>query len=846
MRVIAGHQRDAINDLQPLGRLPADRSVRLAIGLPLQHTNKLAGLLARLYNPSDVLYHHFLTPQQFASRFGPVPSEYQSVVAFFRRNGFKITAASSNRMLVDVSGLASDVERTFNVHLLTYRRPNEDREFFAPDRYPTVPAELPIIDIDGLSSYRLPRPRIHPAKAAAPKAGSAAGGAYIGGDFRAAYLPGVSLNGAGQSVGLVEFDGFYTNDILRYDKEAGQSQVPLQTVLIDDFNGIPGNVTNNSEVSVDIEAVEAMAPGLSNIIVYEASPTNSPNDILNRMAEDNTAAQLGCSWGWSGGPSAITDQILQQMAAQGQSFFCASGDDDAYSSGAIDDPSANNAPADSPYLTAVGGTTLTTTGPAGPWQSETVWNWGGGAGSGGGVSSYYPIPPWQQGITMQNNGSSASWRNIPDVSLTADNIGVIYNNGVTDVVGGTSCATALWAGFAALVNQQATELGQPPVGFLNPAIYQIGAGQNYSASFHDIVTGNNFSPASPGLFAAVPGYDLCTGWGTPSGYNLIAALTAPADPLQISPPAGFSSVGLAGGPFSTTSGQLSLSNSSSNSLAWSIAADVPWLSISPVNGNLTSTSSALITVTLTAAANNLAAGNYIGAVWCTNLTSGNAQNRQFQLTVEKELIQNGGFETGSFSGWTYIGVATYASVTFNQYYVHSGVYGAELGPSGALGYLSQTIPTVAGLNYLLSFWLVTPMVTSNEFNLAWNGASVCDLTNVAATSWTNLQFIVTATTTNSTLQFGLRDDAAFFGLDDIILSPFTAPTLQLSLGTSASPQFSWNAVSNITYQIQFTTNLAAPTWQNLTSFSAPTNCVMTFTDTLSQSTEKFYRILVIP
>ncbi|HEX4122816.1 MAG TPA: protease pro-enzyme activation domain-containing protein [Verrucomicrobiae bacterium] len=846
MRVVAGHRPGAVDALQAIGGLPPDHPLHLAIGLPLQHTNELADLLARLYNPSDPLYRHFLTPQQFCSRFSPTLSQYESVIAFVRQSGFKIAATSSNRMLVDISGPVSKVERAFNVRLSRYRHPTEAREFFAPDRQPSVPSAIPIIDIDGLSDYALPRPHIRPTQTAFPKAGSASGGAYMGGDFRAAYVPGVPLNGAGQSVGLLEFDGFYTNDILRYDQDAGLSQVPLQTILIDKFSGMPSNTTNNTEVSMDIEAVESMAPGLSNILVYEAYPTNSPNDILNQMVEDNAASQIGCSWGWSGGPSAATDQILQQMAAQGISFFCASGDGDAYLNGAVDDPSSDNAPSDSAYLTVVGGTTLTTTGPAGAWQSETVWNWGGGNGSAGGISSYYTIPSWQEGISMQNNGGSASWRNIPDVALTADNIYVVCNNGVSGSYGGTSCATALWAGFMALVNQQAATARQPPVGFVNPAIYQIGAGENYSASFHDIITGDNFSPSSPTSFAATVGYDLCTGWGTPAGYNLIVALTAPPDPLQISPAAGFVSTGLQGGPFSVMSQELSLTNSSSTNLAWSISPDVSWLTISPVNGDLSAASQSPITVTVNAAATNLPAGNYIGTVWCTNLTTGNAQNRQFRLNVLKTLVQNGGFESGGFNDWTYIGDPTYVSVTFNQYYVHSGVYGAELGPSGALGYLGQTIPTVPGLSYLLSFWLVTPLATSNEFNLSWNGALLCDQTNFTSTSWTNLQFIVFAAATNSTLQFGFRDDPAFFGLDDISLTPFTLPALQPVPETNAAPRFSWNAVSNTTYQIQFTTNLTAPAWQTLSSLIAPTTGVMTFTDAPSQSAQKFYRILVIP
>jgi hypothetical protein len=92
----------------------------------------------------------------------------------------------------------------------------------------------------------------------------------------------------------------------------------------------------------------------------------------------------------------------------------------------------------------------------------------------------------------------------------------------------------------------------------------------------------------------------------------------------------------------------------------------------------------------------------------------------------------------------------------------------------------------------------------------------------------------------------MRDDLGYFGLDDISLSPFIPPTLQPSLGSNASSQFSWNAVSNISYQIQFTTNLAVPNWQNLASMMSPTNCVMTFTNAPSQFAEELYRILIIP
>ncbi len=342
-------------------------------------------------------------------------------------------------------------------------------------------------------------------------------------------FPGVTLNGAGQTVGLLQFDGYYSNDIATYESQAGLPSVTLTNVPVDGGVGTPGSGV--TEVSLDIEMAISMAPGVSRIIVYEA-PNPSPwPDLLNRMANDNLAKQISSSWS-GGGPDPTSEQIFKQMAAQGQSFFNATGDSDAFT-GAISFPS------DSTNITEVGGTTLTTTGPGGSYVSETAWNWGldnrSYVGSSGGISPTYPIPIWQQGISMTANQGSTSKRNVPDVALTADNVWVFYGNGQSGSVGGTSCAAPLWAGFTALLNQQAALLGIPTVGFLNPAIYAIGKGPGYTTDFHDITSGNNFWPSSPTNFPAVPGYDLCTGWGTPAGQNLINALVVPPDTLGITP-----------------------------------------------------------------------------------------------------------------------------------------------------------------------------------------------------------------------------------------------------------------------------------------------------------------------
>ena len=161
-------------------------------------------------------------------------------------------------------------------------------------------------------------------------------------------------------------------------------------------------------------------------------------------------------------------------------------------------------------------------------------------GSSGGISTTYPIPSWQTNVATAANHGSTTFRNVPDVALTADNIFVVYGGGNWGSFGGTSAATPLWAGFMALVNEQANANGRPPLGFLNPTLYALAQGTNYPNLFHDITTGNNFWPGSPNLFPAAPGYDLCTGLGTPKGTSLITALAgAPViPPTPPSPPYG--------------------------------------------------------------------------------------------------------------------------------------------------------------------------------------------------------------------------------------------------------------------------------------------------------------------
>jgi hypothetical protein len=537
-KLISRHLTESWQKLPITGKPAATNLFRLAIGLPLQNTEELGAFMAQLYDPASTNYHRYLTTEEFTRRFGPTTDHYEAVAAFAASNGLHITARHPNRLVLDVEGQVMDVEKTFHVTLQTHRHPREARDFFAPDTEPTVDLIAPMLQVSGLNNYSIRRPKFQRVPAAVtaneitPRLGTGPTNTYIGKDFRNAYIPGMTnLTGAGQSVGLLQFDTYYTNDIARYCATGGiTTSVTLSNVAINAV-GTPGS--GNGEVTLDIQMVLAMAPGVSKIYVYEATNPTPWVDLLSRMANDNAAKQLSCSWGDTdpAAPDLASEQIFIQMAAQGQSFFNASGDSDAFTNGIP-------FPSESTNITQVGGTTLTATTNAGivTFSSETVWNWGisrsattyDGVGSSGGISLNFGLPIWQQGMNanLTSAGGSLTKRNVPDVSLTADNVYNISDNGTSKgAVGGTSCAAPLWAGFMALVNQQAAANGGSPAGFINPAVYAIGNSVYFTNCFHDITTRSNSWSASPTKFRAVTGYDLATGWGTPNGTNLINALS---------------------------------------------------------------------------------------------------------------------------------------------------------------------------------------------------------------------------------------------------------------------------------------------------------------------------------
>jgi subtilase family serine protease len=511
------------------GAVDTQQPLRVAIQLPLRNQAGLTVLLHDLYDPKSRHFHKFLSTAEFTDRFGPTARDYNTVVAWAKEKGLTVTATTPNRRLVAVEGPVKTVNRAFHITMRNYRHPSEARTFYSPDREPT-PAGLsvPLLQITGMNNYVRPHPMIQRGAVANIVNGSGPSGEYLPSDMRAAYYGSGPLTGAGQSIGIFSFDGYLPSDVQLYYARTGMSSsVPINNVLVDGFSGACTSVGSSTsstcddgEQVLDIVNAIGMAPGITQILFYEGS---SNTEILNRMATDNIAKVLSSSWGWNPADAASDDPIFQEFAAQGQSFVTASGDAGELNS------STYFFPAVDPYITVVGGTNLTTTGPGGSWSAETGW-----PQSSGGYINGTPIPSWQElkGVINSSNKGSTTLRNSPDVAAEAnfDNPTVVNGNFVTGF-GGTSFATPRWAGFLALVNQQSVANGKGTVGFINPALYNIGTSKSYSSAFHDITSGRNPPTAGSGSgFNAVTGYDLVTGWGSPAGVGLINQLAgAPAN-----------------------------------------------------------------------------------------------------------------------------------------------------------------------------------------------------------------------------------------------------------------------------------------------------------------------------
>ena len=522
-QTLSTHQvRPAIlnGEAKLVGPLPATQTLHFDIVLALRHQPELENFLQELYDPSSSSYRQFVTPQQFIERFGPSQEDWDAVLRFARANGFTVVGGSRDALDLQLQGTVRNINQAFHVTMGVYQHPTENRTFFSPDREPTPDLSVRLWHISGLDNYSIPRPAlVHKNIKVKSDAttGSCPGKSFCGSDMRAAYYGGTTLTGAGQNLGLLEFAGYDIADVKTYYKNANQTlNVTIKGISTDgtSLSCLASQNCDDTEQTIDITQAAGMAPNLITLYVYVGS---SDTALLGSMSTHSPLpAQLSSSWTWEPSDPSTDDPYFMKMASQGQNYFQAAGDNGHYT------PTSTYVwPADSAYVTVVGGTDLTTKSAGGAWSSEKTWVDGGGG--------YYtpdaiPIPTWQQlpGVITKANEGSTTLRNSPDVSANSNFSFYVCADQTTcteNEYGGTSFAAPMWAGYMALVNQQAAADGNPPVGFINPAIYAIGVGSDYDTDFHDITSGSNGLPATTG-------YDDATGWGSPNGSALITALAA--------------------------------------------------------------------------------------------------------------------------------------------------------------------------------------------------------------------------------------------------------------------------------------------------------------------------------
>ncbi|HWF51017.1 MAG TPA: protease pro-enzyme activation domain-containing protein [Solirubrobacteraceae bacterium] len=563
-----------------IGMLSPATKLGVTVALAPRDPAALAAFASAVSAPGSAVYRNYITPAQFAQRFGPTPAQVASVRSSLQAHGLDPGAVSANGLAIPVTATAGALSSAFSISFSRVQAPS-GRTAFASTAAPLFDATVAklVQGVVGLDTLSLPQPlalRAHGAAAgpsatrSAPHvvtggpqpcaAASAAGPgqqAYTADQIAAAYsfsgLYAAGDQGAGQTVAIYELESNDPNDIAGYQACYGTS-ASVSYVPVD---GGVGTGAGTGEASLDIETVIGLAPK-ANIIVYQGPNSNSgapgsgPYDVYNAMISQDRAKVITTSWGqcepMEGSSDATAESTLfQEAAAQGQTIVAAAGDngaEDCFTAGqnlngspAVDDPASQ------PFVTGVGGTMMASPGPP---PVESVWNNGGSLGAllgasagsgGGGISTLWKMPSYQADAMPSLNvgsgnssgtpcgASSGYCRQVPDVAANADPFTgyLIYYQGAWSGIGGTSAASPLWGALVALANASPACAGTT-VGFANPALYRA-AGSQYASSFNDVTAGNNdFTGTNGGRFAAGPGYDMGSGLGTPIASTLSVAL----------------------------------------------------------------------------------------------------------------------------------------------------------------------------------------------------------------------------------------------------------------------------------------------------------------------------------
>jgi subtilase family serine protease len=518
------------------------KEISVVLALPLGDSQGAADFARRVSDPKDQLFRHFITPEEFAARFGANQADYAALKEWVTANGLQISQESVARSLLTVRGTVAQFQDLFRTQLNSYRSP-DGREFYSAGIEPTIPNTISskVEGVIGLTESRqfAPLAKVYkrfgeepltPAVRTETAGGTGPGGAYAASDLRAAYFIPAFGGATPQTVAVFEQGGFHQSDV---DQYLDRMHLPNRPVTFVGVNGYDGSVNYDLvelEAVLDIDMVIGINPNVKEVLVYEDGKDSfqvALLDALEQVAKDNKAQNLSISYGQDErqqGKSAIKAEntALIQLASQGITVLVSAGDDGAYGrSGTAFIPAHLEAPdpGSQPYVTSVGGTTLFTFANEAYLQEE-VWNdlgFSDGA-TGGGVSSYWPIPTWQSPSLVTGNGGSPTKRNVPDVAAVGNPLtGVaVYSkiNGGWIQTGGTSVSAPIWAGYISILNAglQYSGVGAG-VGFFNPTWY--GLSVRYGNPL-DVVDGTNGNAQIFGTagYPAGPGYDNCTGLGS--------------------------------------------------------------------------------------------------------------------------------------------------------------------------------------------------------------------------------------------------------------------------------------------------------------------------------------------
>jgi kumamolisin len=509
---IIGSDKKPLKGARAVG--PVSPSDLLEVTVRVRRRNALA-------SPLDAPPAGPLSYDEFRDRHGAHPDDLEKVEAFAHEHGLSAVMSSPAQRSVQLTGTAAAMKSAFGVTLKVYQHGN--RRFRGRTGAITIPAELEgiIEGVFGLDDRPAVQPHFRLLEKGKVRPAAAGGRAFTPTQVAQLYDFPRNVDGTGQTIAILEFGGGYRlTDLKKYFAKIGTKLPKVSAVSVMGGHNSPTGDPNSAdgEVMLDIEVAGAIAPG-ARILVYFAP--NSDAGFLGALyaaVHDSLRKPSVISISWGSPELGNTAQSRQDFdnacvdaAALGITICVAAGDHGS----ADTDPPGTRAnvdfPASSPHVLACGGTHLEASG--GAISRETVWNTHDGWATGGGVSEAFPIPSYQKnaGVPPSVNPPGNSGRGVPDVSGDADaQTGYIIRvDGLDSVSGGTSAVAPLWSSLIALLNQAKGRR----LGFVNASLYALPNG-----SFRDITVGDN------GGYQARPGWDACTGLGSPRGADLAKQL----------------------------------------------------------------------------------------------------------------------------------------------------------------------------------------------------------------------------------------------------------------------------------------------------------------------------------